>query len=122
MKFKTLYYFIIQIKKAKFDFFLNNIPTPKKRTYKLQLIDKINLIIKKLQWKAIIFINNNKETSELCASGLVFSLKSNTCLLRLKELIPFKHDFFDLVRNIQLYKVKNDFELKLHKDLRKVRL
>ena len=79
LKLSTLYYFINQMEKVNFGYSLNNIPTPNERTYKLRLIEKIELFIKKLRWKAIFFINNSKETTESCASGSVYGLKSNKC-------------------------------------------
>ena len=48
-------------------------------------------------------------------------LKSTKCRLQLRELIPFEDDLIDLVKNIQFRKVRNDFQMKLHEDLRKVR-
>ena len=109
------------MEKVNFGYSLKNIPTPNQRTYKLQLIEKIELFIKKLRWKAIFFINNSKETTESCASGSVYGLNSNKCPRQLKELIPFEDDLVDLVKNIKFRKVRNDFQMKLHEDLRKVR-
>ena len=71
--------------------------------------------------KAIFFINNSKETNESRASGLVYGLKSKKCSPELKELIPFEDDLVDLVKNIKFRKVRNDFQMKLHEDLREVR-
>ena len=48
-------------------------------------------------------------------------MTSNKCSPQLKELIPFKDDLIDLVKNIKFRKVRNDFQMKLHEDLRKVR-
>ena len=109
------------MEKLIFGYSLKNIPTPNERTYKLQLIAKIELFMKKLLWKATFFINNSKETTESCASGSVYGLKSNKCLPQVKELIPFEDDLIDLVKNIKFRKVRNDFQMKLHEDLRKVR-
>ena len=83
------------MEKVNFGYSLKNIPTPNKETYKLQLIEKIELFIKKLRWKAIFFINNSMETTESCASGSVYRLKSNKCPPQLKELIPFKDNLVD---------------------------
>ena len=121
LKLSTLYYFINQMEKVNFGYSLKNISTTNERTYKLQLIEKIELFIKKLRWKAIFFINNSKETTESCASGSVYGLKSNKYPPQLKELIPFEDDLIDLVKNIKFRKVRNDFQMKLHEDLRKVR-
>ena len=52
------------MEKVNFGFSIKNIPTLKERTYKLQLIEKIGLFIKKLRWKAIFLINNSMETTE----------------------------------------------------------
>ena len=83
------------MEKVNSSYSLKNIPTPDERLYKLQLIEKMELFRKKLQWKATFFINNNMETTESCASGSAYGLESNKCLLQLKELIPFKVDLVD---------------------------
>ena len=108
------------MEKVNFSYLVKNIAAPNERTSKLQLIEKIELFIKKLRWKAIFFINNSKETNESLASGSVYGLKSNKCLPQLKELIPFEDDLVDLVKNIKFRKVRNDFQMKLREDLRKV--
>ena len=48
-------------------------------------------------------------------------MKIKKCPPQLKELIPFKDDLVDLVKNIKFRKVRNNFQIKLHKDLKKVR-
>ena len=101
------------MEKLNFGYQLKDIPAPNERTYKLQLIEKIDLFIKKLRWKAIFFRSNSKETSESRASGSVYGLKSNKCLPQLKELILFEDDLVDLVKNIKFCKVKNDFQMKI---------
>ena len=87
---------------------------------KLQLIEKIELFLKKLQWKAIFFKNNDKETNKPCASGLKYDLKSNKYPPQLKELIPFEDDLVDLVKNIKFREVRNHFQMIINEDLRKV--
>ena len=109
------------MEKVNFSYSLNNITTPNERTYKAHLNEKIKLFIKKLQWEAIFFTNNSKETTKSFASGSVYGLKSTKCPPQLKELIPFEDDLIDLVKNIKFRKVRNDFQMKLHEDLRKVR-
>ena len=39
---------------------------------------------------------------------------------QLKELIPFEDDLIDLVKNIKFRKVRNNFQMKLHEDLKNV--
>ena len=95
------------MKKVDFGYSLKNIPAPNGRTYKLQLIEKIELFMKKLRWKAIFFINNSKETTDSSASGSAeYGLKSNKkCPRQFKELIPLEDDPVDLVKNIKFLKV-----------------
>ena len=52
---------------------------------------------------------------------MVYGLKNNKCPPQLNESIPFEDDLTDLVKNIKFHKVRNDFQIKLHEDLRKVR-
>ena len=97
------------MEKVNFGYSLKNIPTPNERTYKIQLIEKIELFIQKLRWKAICFINNSKETTESCASGSVYGLKSNKYPPQLKkELIPFEDDLIGLVKSIKFLKLGNE--------------
>ena len=109
------------MEKVNFSYSLKNIPTPNERTYKLQLIEKTELFIKKLRWKATFFISNSKGTTGSSASGSVHGLKSNKCPPQLKELIPFEDGLIDLVKNIKFREVRNDFQKQLQEDLKKVR-
>ena len=74
-----------------------------------------------MQWTAIFFINNNNETNEPHASGSVYGLESIKCLPQIKELIQFEDYLADFEENSKFHKARNDFQIKLHKDLRKVR-
>ena len=46
------------MERIKFDCSLKNIPIPSKSSYQLQLIDKIKSVIKRMRWKAQIFLTN----------------------------------------------------------------
>ena len=48
-------------------------------------------------------------------------MRSNKCPPQLKELIPFEDDLVDLVKNIKFRKIRNNFQMKLHEDLKKAR-
>ena len=100
--------------KVNFGHSLSYISTRNERTYKLQLIEKMDLFIKKLRWKAIFFINNIMETTEFCASGLAYGLRRNKCAPQLKELMPFEDDLVHLVKGIKFRNVRNNFQRKLH--------
>ena len=59
----TLLEFINVMEKLQFDYSYKNIPIPSERNYKLQLMDKIELVIKRLRWKAH-FYNEKKDVKE----------------------------------------------------------
>ena len=48
-----------------FNYSVKNIPIPTKNAYKMQLIEKIELFVKRMRWKAI-FSNQDKEVKILC--------------------------------------------------------
>ena len=50
------------MEKIYFNYSLKNIPVPSRTSYKLQLIDKIESVIKRMPWKAHFFLNNNEKT------------------------------------------------------------
>ena len=55
--------FINAMKKLQFDYSYKNIPIPTERNYKLQLMEKIELVIKRMRWKAH-FYNEKKGVKE----------------------------------------------------------
>ena len=51
------------MEKLKFEYSAKNIPLPSERSYKLQLIEKIEMVIKEIRWKAI-FQDTKKEKNQ----------------------------------------------------------
>ena len=41
-----------------------NIPVPSERSYKLQFMDKIDQVIKRMRWKAFFYTNRSEDTQE----------------------------------------------------------
>ena len=95
-----------------------NIPIPNEKTYLLQLVDKIEAVIKRMRWKAISF--SDEESSEEQPITQRYGLKSEGCPTQLKELAPFEEDLIQMVKNIKFRKVKNGFQGKLSKDIREI--
>ena len=107
-----------------------------RKKLKLQLIGKIKLFIKKIQWKAIFYDmklnnknknnssikNNMKDNSKNNGDGTQkenssrYGIKSNKCPPQVKDLIAFEEDMIDLVHQIRFRKVKSNFQRKLNKD------
>lgn len=51
--------------------------------YKLKLLEKIEIFVKNMRWKAVFFTNGDKKASNNIAETK-FSLKSNICPLQVK--------------------------------------
>ena len=80
------------MEKLSFGYSLKNIPTPDAKCYKLNLLEKIEIFIKKMRWGAIFFINNNKKATEDYKEGFSYGLKSGRSPPHLKDLIQFEDD------------------------------
>ena len=63
-----------------FAYSTKNIPIPTERNYKLQLIEKIELFIKKIRWKAIFYdmkLNNKNKNNSNINNNLKDNSKNN---------------------------------------------
>ena len=85
------------MEKLKFEYSTKNIPLPSERSYKLQLIEKIETVIKRMRWK-VIFQDTKKEKNNQQWYGL--------CSFKIpppvKELAAFESELIELVKNIKL--------------------
>ena len=77
-KLSTLYKFIRKMEKLNLGYSSKNIPIPTSRNYKLQLIEKTELFIKKSLWKAIFYdMKLNKNKNNNIVNNMKDSNKSN---------------------------------------------
>ena len=90
-----------------------NIPIPSERAYLLQLMEKIEMFITRMRWKAIHF---NSKTND--NSSERYGLKTLKCPKQVKELVPFENDLIDMLKVINFRKVKNQFLTKLKNDIK----
>ena len=67
------------------DYSKKNIPLPTKREYKIQLITKVESIIKRMRWRSLEFFN------KLSSNGIeTYGFPSNKCPSTVNELSAFK--------------------------------
>ena len=94
----TLFQFINVMEKLHFNYSYKNIPIPSERNYKLQLMEKIELVIKRMRWKTH-FYNEKKDVKENKTHTIpeVYGLKSLICPPQVKELIQFESDLLDMI-------------------------
>ena len=82
--------FICMMEKVNFGSYIKNIPIPSKRTYLLQLMEKFELVITRMRWKAIHFNNNDSTDNNVEDSTERYGLKWPCSPRQVKELIPFE--------------------------------
>ena len=107
------------MEKLNFGYSLKNIPTPDEKSYKLRLLEKIE-ISKKMRWKAVFFINNNKKATDDYKQGFSYGLKSGRSPPQVKDLIQFEDDLVRIVKELKFRKVKNNFQKMLREDMKQV--
>ena len=65
------------MEKVNFGYLMKNIPVPDEKSYKLQLMQKVEDFIKKISWKAIFFMKGGNQTEPTAhETGLTFGLNS----------------------------------------------
>ena len=93
-----------------------NIPTAKPCDYKRSLIEKTELLIRRMRWKAFFFLNPDKKPNQLETYGF----KSTAPTPHIKDLEQFESSMLHLVQNIKFKSYTNDFQKQLQIDLAKI--
>ena len=106
------------MEKLQFDYSYKNIPIPTERNYKLQLMDKIELVIKRMRWKAH-FYNERKDAKENETHTIpeTYGLKSLNCPPQVRELIQFESDLLDIIKSLKFGKTRSSFQNILKDDI-----
>ena len=104
------------MERMNFGYSVKNIPTPNQHTYKLQLIEKMEAVIKRMRWKAI-FYNPGDPNMEDNEAPQTYGLKSNKCPKQVAALKKFEADVINIAANIKFRDTTNDFQKKMKKDL-----
>ena len=75
---------------------IKNLLIPSERTYVLQLMEKVEMVITRIGWKAIHFNNNNNSTDNNKEENTEwYGLTSPYSPRQVKELIPFENDLVE---------------------------
>ena len=94
-----------------FGYSMKNRGIPQNRTYLLQLIEMIQMVIKRMRWK--VLCNGKKETNGIKTEW--YGLKSPKRPKQAKKLIPFENDLIALIQNIRFRKNGNHLQKKIKK-------
>ena len=109
------------MKKVNIGYSIKNIPIPSERTYLLQLMEKVEMVITRIRWKAIHFNNNDNIDNNKEKNTDWYGLKSPSSPRQVKELIPFENDLLELLRNIKFRKIRDTFRKKLKQDIKLIK-
>ena len=80
------------VKKVNIGYSIKNIPIPSERTYLLQLMEKVEMVITRMRWKEIHFNNNGSINNNDKKDTKWYGIKSSYIPRQVKELIPFEND------------------------------
>ena len=104
------------MERINFRYSLNNIPVPSQKLYQLQLIDKIECVIKGMRWKAHFYKNDGNNTSNRMAKE-TYSFKSKHHPGQCKELETFKKDLYNIVSSLKYRKSTDYFQEQMKEDI-----
>ena len=102
----TLLYFVyvehsialnMNMEKLNFGYSFKNIPVPGKSNYLLQLVEKIELVVKRMRWKAHFYLDSLEkgEASQIEQDNdreEYYGFKSRRYPKQIKELVEFEKD------------------------------
>ena len=98
------------------DYSTKNIPIISKDEYEVQLVSKIEHVIKRMGWKALEYVGKlNISTKES------YGFKSRKCPPTVKEMTYFEEDLRLIIKNLVYRDVKNDFSKKLVDDIKLIK-
>ena len=106
------------MEKLSFNYSLKNIPLPDKRSYQLELIEKIESILKRMRWKVHFFLLKENQLPETLKT---YGFKSSNHPPQITLFDEFKKDLYGTVTSIKCHNVNNNFQEKLELDISKIR-
>ena len=97
-----------------YSYSMKNMLLPSEKLYKTILIEKVELLFKKMRWKAHLYENSGLNTS----NPLNDLFKSRKSSPQHKDLMQFENDLLELIKNVKFKKVRNKFLDQLPKAMR----
>ena len=95
-----------------YNYLVKNIQLPSEKVYQTILIEKVELLIKRMRWKAHLY--ENSELNASCPLNYIF--QSTKYPLQHKDLMQFENDLLELI-SVKFRKVNNRSLDQLQKDI-----
>ena len=101
---------------------LKNIPTPSRKQYMKGLIEKTENFLKRLRWKAWLFLNKNTDDDdseeELDTKIDFYGFRTSKLPPHVHELQDFEKELYHLISNIEFSTINSDFQKQIKKDIK----
>ena len=101
---------------------LKNIPTPSRKQYMKGLIEKTENFLKRLRWKAWLFLNKNTDDDdseeELDTKINFYGFRTSKPPPHVHELQDFEKDVNHLISNVEFSTINSDFQKQIKKDIK----
>ena len=99
-----------------FGYSMKNIPLPSKETYIYKLIEKTEMFVKRMRWKAFFFDKEDDNNSQ----NNNYIYKTRKCPPQIQELKEFESDLFKMIENIEFRTASNEFLNILRDDIKRI--
>ena len=105
-----------------FRYSMKNVLLATKNQYKYKLIEKVEIVLKRMRWKALFFDNTNDNnntnntntnTQNSNQNPRKFTFKSRNCPPQMPGMKEFEEDVYNMVKNINFKKVHSKFQEQL---------
>ena len=77
------------MEKTNLGYSIKNIPIPSEKSYLMQLVEKIEAVIKQMRLKATFFEKDDEDEEQEIPER--YGLISECCTMQLEELMPFEN-------------------------------
>ena len=94
---------------------MKNIPIAEKSAYLKRIIEKIESVIRRMRWKALL-----SERPRDGDPSKTYGFPSTKAPPPVEHLADFENDLYDLVRSIQFTPHLNEFQKQLHRDVKEI--
>ena len=98
-----------------------NIPFANQRNYKVQLVDKIEVLIRRMRWKASFFLCRSEDEEDRPCHKETYGLKSQKCPASIKEMSQFENELLQLAKDIRFRELRSHFQSRLKEDVKMIR-
>ena len=108
------------MEKFNLNYSLKNIPTPSRDTYTLQLIDKVEAVIKRMRWKLYWYYESDNNYKDEQNKKETYGFRSKNTPPPQLELESFENDLFNMIASIKFRNSTDDFQKKIQEDIRQI--